>query len=256
LRQLEQGKQSSAIARYQSSLTGCTLYQDKFRLAFKIHFLIYIPGRVGPRTEEDKPTSNTQAAQSPARYVLCQIKTLLLFMNLALNKKYHLTFILTLTSILTQAQCEDLKGDKEGMKLWKAKYYTYFSIDTTTTLIKADSVLIYFLANPANETNYAMPCCYYLAEKYAQVELKRDLKILYKKLEKEDSISFSKAQQAWQVYYKAEWEFLRGAFIGYSNFSKYGLGRETMIDIASRKYQMIKDRILTIKSYIETATTE
>jgi hypothetical protein len=171
-------------------------------------------------------------------------------------KKCSFTFTLTLASILTFAQCEGLKGNEEGMKLWKYKYYNYFSIDTTTALIKADSVLIYYLSNPDNETNYGMPCCYYLAEKYAQLELKRNLKILYKRLEKEDSINFSKAQQAWQIFYKAEWEFLCRAFIAYSNFSKYGLGRETMIYIASRKYQMIKDRILTIKSYIETATTD
>lgn len=101
-----------------------------------------------------------------------------------------------------------------------------------------------------------MPCCYFLAKEYAQLELKRNLKILYKKLEKEDLLSFYKAQKAWQLYYKAEWEFIRGAFVGYTNFSKYGQGREVMIDDASRIYQMIKDRILTVKEYIEMTTTE
>ena len=101
-----------------------------------------------------------------------------------------------------------------------------------------------------------MPCCYDLAEKFAKTELKRNLKILYKKLEKQDSINFCKAQKAWQAYYNNEWEFLRQAFIAYANFSKYGQGREVMIETESRKYQMIKDRILLIKSYIETVTRE
>ncbi len=171
------------------------------------------------------------------------------------NIKYYLTFFFVLTSILTFAQCE-LKGDKEGMKQWRNKYYDYFSLDTTTELIKADSVLIFYLSNSENETNYGMPCCYFLAEKYAQIELKKTLKLLYKKLEKEDPINFNKAQKAWQVFYNNEWVFLKNAFIAYANFSKYGQGREIMIDNASRKYQMLKDRILTVKNYIETATTE
>jgi hypothetical protein len=82
------------------------------------------------------------------------------------------------------------------------------------------------------------------------------LKILTAKLEKDDAINFSKAQQAWQSYYESEWDFLRQAFIAYANLSKYGQGREIMIETQSRKYQMVKGRILTVKSYIETATTE
>ncbi len=177
-------------------------------------------------------------------------------MIMFLNKKYFLTFVLTLTSVMAIAQCEGLKGDKVGMKQWKRKYFDYFSIDTTTQLIIADSVLIFYLSNEENETNYAMPCCYFLAEKYAETELKRNLNILYKKLEKQDSINFYKAQKAWQAYYNTEWEFLRQAFVAYANVSKYGQGREVMLETASRKYQMIKDRILMIKSYIETANNE
>jgi uncharacterized protein YecT (DUF1311 family) len=178
-------------------------------------------------------------------------------MTAARKEKHYLTFIFVLASFFTFAQCEGLKVDKEVRKNWRSEYFNYFSLDSTTTqLIKADSVLICYLSNPDNQTNFAMPCCYFLAEDYAKLELKKNLKILYKKLEKEDSISFSKAQRAWQIYYKAEWEFISGAFIGYANFSKYGQGREVMIDNASRKYQMIKDRILMVKYYIEKATTE
>jgi len=60
LRQLGQDKQSSAAVRYQSLVMGWTVYQHKFRLAFKIHSLIYIT--VGSDT-----ATNTQAGQSPAR---------------------------------------------------------------------------------------------------------------------------------------------------------------------------------------------
>ena len=172
------------------------------------------------------------------------------------GKKYFLASLLSLISFMTFAQCEGLKGDKDGMKHWERKYFDYFNIDSTTQLIKADSVLIFYFSNDENSTNYAMPCCYHLAEKFAQTELKRNLEILYKKLEKQDSINFYKAQKAWQAYYNVEWEFLRQAFIAYANFSKYGQGREIMIETASRKYQMIKDRILLIKSYIETVTSE
>ena len=170
--------------------------------------------------------------------------------------KYFLASILILASFQTFAQCV-LKGNKEVLKNWRSEYFNYFSLDSTTTqVIKADSVLIFYFSNPENETNYGMPCCYYLAEEYAQLELKRNLKILYKKLEKEDSVNFSKAQKAWQLFYKTESAFIHSAFMGYANFSKYGQGREIMIDDAARIYQMIKDRILTIKQYIEVTTVE
>jgi uncharacterized protein YecT (DUF1311 family) len=172
------------------------------------------------------------------------------------DKIYYLTAILTLSSFLTFAQCENLEGNKEGMKNWKENYFNYFNIDTTSLVIKSDSVLIYYFSNKENETNYGMPCCYFVADKYAKTELDANLKLLYKKLEKQDSINFQKAQQAWQAYYDNEWEFLRQAFIAYANFSKYGQGREIMIATQSTKYQMIKDRILTIQSYIEIATPE
>jgi len=170
--------------------------------------------------------------------------------------KYLLTTVLILISFQNSAQCV-LKGNKEVQKNWRSAYFDYFSLDSTTTqTILADSVLIFYFSNPENETNYGMPCCYYLAEEYAQLELKRNLKILYKKLEKEDSLTFYKAQKAWQLYYDAESGFIQGAFVGYANFSKYGQGREVMIGNASRIYQMIKDRILTVKNYIEMTTTE
>ena len=87
--------------------------------------------------------------------------------------KYFLVSILVLTSLHAFAQCT-LKGNKEVLKNWRAEYFNYFSLDSATApVIKADSVLIFYFSNPENETNYGMPCCYYLAEKYAQVELKR-----------------------------------------------------------------------------------
>lgn len=168
--------------------------------------------------------------------------------------KYHLLSVSFLISIVVAAQC-DLKGNKAILKTWKSGYYNYFNVDSTTTqLISADSVLIYYLSDSSNETNNAMACCYYLAEKYAEIELRKNIKLLYKKLEKEDSISFSKAQRNWKAYYDSEGDFIQGAFIAYANFVKYGQGREIMIDDAARIYQMIKDRILTIKNYIELAS--
>jgi hypothetical protein len=38
--------------------------------------------------------------------------------------------------------------------------------------------------------------------------------------------------------------------MGYANFSKYGQGREIMIDRAARYYELIKERILAIEDYI------
>lgn len=177
-------------------------------------------------------------------------------------KRFIRPFSCMLTSLLVLqftgsfAQCE-LKGDPETRKNWRAEYISYFSLDSSTAeLIKADSVLIFYLSNPANETNYGMPCCYYLAGKYAALELKKNLKLLYKQLEKEDVLSFRQAQKAWQAYYRAESEFMKGALVGYSNFSKYGQGREIMIDKASRIYQLIKERIIAVKYYITITAPE
>ena len=60
------------------------------------------------------------------------------------DKKYFLTSLLSLISFMTFAQCEGLKGGKDGMKHWERKYFDYFNIDSTTQLIKADSVLIFY----------------------------------------------------------------------------------------------------------------
>ena len=164
--------------------------------------------------------------------------------------------LMNLGTLLIFAQCQDLKGNPEEMEHWKDNYRDYFSVDSSFLFIKADSILIFYFSNSENETNYGMPCCYFLAEKYAQKELAEIIRMLYKKLEKQDSINFRKAQQAWQVYYNKEWDFLKQAFISYANYSKYGQGREVMIETASRKYQMIKDRILIVNGYIETLTIE
>jgi hypothetical protein len=177
-------------------------------------------------------------------------------MTMTFLQKIFITIITILISSATFAQCEGLKGNSEGMENWKDNYRDYFGVDSTFQFIKADSILIFYFSNTQNETNYGMPCCYYLADKYAQTELADYLNVLYKSLEKIDSANFVKAQQAWQTYYESEWEFLRHAFIAYANLSKYGQGREVMIETMSRKYQMIKDRILMIKSYIETASTQ
>jgi len=171
--------------------------------------------------------------------------------------KYSLFFIFYMVSVITNAQCDGLTGDKTILKTWKAEYCNYFSVDSAQTqFISADSVLIYYLSDSNNESNLAMPCCYYLATKYAKAELRKNIKLLYKKLEKQDSLSFSKAQRRWEMYYDAEIEFINGAFIAYANLTKYGLGREIMIDDAARVYKMIKDRILTIRSYIQLASQE
>jgi len=170
---------------------------------------------------------------------------------------YHLFFISFLVSAIANAQCDGLKGNKTILKTWKAEYCDYFNADSTKTkFISADSVLIYYLSDSDNESNLTMPCCYYLATKYAKTELRKNVRFLYKKLEKEDSLSFSKAQRHWETYYDAETDFINGAFIAYANFTKYGLGRGIMIDDSARVYQMIKDRILTIKSYIELTSQD
>lgn len=101
-------------------------------------------------------------------------------------------------------QCESLTGNNAGMKNWKNKYREYWAVDSALQFITADSVLIFYITNEENETNYGLPCCYFFAEQYAQTELKNVLKLFYSKLEKEDSLYFSSAQLAWQHYYDAE----------------------------------------------------
>lgn len=171
--------------------------------------------------------------------------------------KYYMFFVSFFVSVITIAQCDGLKGNKAILKTWKAEYCNYFSTDSTNTqFISADSVLIYYLSDSNNGSNLAMPCCYNLATKYAKTELRKNIKLLYKELEKEDSVSFSKAQRHWETYFDAETAFINGAFIAYANFTKYGQGREIMIDDAARVYQMIKDRILTVKAYIELTSQD
>ncbi|MBX3165700.1 MAG: hypothetical protein KF900_14585 [Bacteroidetes bacterium] len=170
--------------------------------------------------------------------------------------KYILTCFVCNISLMTYGQCEDLTGNPEEMKNWKSMYFEYFHLDSTSATIKADSVLIYYLSNSKNETNYGMPCCYFNAEKFANEELAERLKLLYSKLEKSDAENFKQSQSAWEKYYFLEWEFIRQAFVGYANVRKYGQGREIMIHNQARHYQMIKERIITINNYINIASTE
>ena len=94
--------------------------------------------------------------------------------NILQQFKYLLTSTLIFASFQGFSQC-DLKGNKEGMENWRTEYFNYFGLDSTTTqVIEADSVLIFYFSNSENETNYGMPCCYYLAEEYAQLELKKN----------------------------------------------------------------------------------
>ena len=93
-----------------------------------------------------------------------------------------------------------------------------------------------------------MPCTLLFSRELCSNRIKeKHSTILYKIIGERNSLSIYKAQKAWQLYYKSESDFINGALVGYVNFSKYGQCREVMIDDASRTYQMIKDRILTIK---------
>ena len=172
------------------------------------------------------------------------------------GRKNCLISLLITLSIQSFGQCENMIGDSTIRGNWKKSYVEYFRVDSNSQFIKADSVLISYFNNSDNETNYGMPCCYYLAEIFAQRELREKVKILNLYLEKEDLNNFTNTQKEWQKYYESEWEFLRNAFIAYSNLSKYGQGREIMIHNQSRRYNLIKDRILTIEDYIEIAKTD
>lgn len=171
--------------------------------------------------------------------------------NLFWPQRLILIFVIFLP-VRIFGQCENLTGNNSGMNNWKNKYREYWAIDSAFQFITADSVLIFYITNEENETNYGFPCCYFLAEQFAQTELKKTLKMFYSKLEKEDSLNFYSAQLAWQHYYDTEWKFLKEAFVAYANFSKYGLGREIMIHTQVKRYDTIKERILTIRDYIET----
>lgn len=166
-------------------------------------------------------------------------------------KKVYSTLVSLFISVIVFGQCEDLTGNKDNISNWRSLYSDYFHLDSNVVTIKADSVLIYYFSNSKNETNYGMPCCYYLAEKYAQRELKDRLAFLYQKLVKTDVSNFKIAQENWQKYYESEWKFISEAFVGYSNVSTYGQGREIMIHNQAQHYQMIKDRIIAVEHYIE-----
>ncbi len=157
-------------------------------------------------------------------------------------------------------QCEGLKNWNDsnliehlefGPENWKEAYYSYFISDSSIRLIKADSVLISYFSHPENVTNYGMPCCYFLATKYAEIELENLIDTLNKNLGKVDAVNFEKSQASWREFYKNEREFINHAFLGYANYSKYGHGREIMIHDAAKLYDFIKNRILDVMNYIE-----
>jgi hypothetical protein len=173
-----------------------------------------------------------------------------------------LVLIIELLPYSTFGQCDSLKNWsdinltehlKYGPEKWKKSYYDYFHSDSGDRLITADSVLISYLRHPENQTNFGMPCSYFLATSYAENELNRLIEVLNKNLGEVDSMNFEKSQAAWLDFYQREREFIKHAFVGYANYSKYGHGREIMIDNAARIYDFIKNRILDVKYYIEVS---
>ena len=156
-----------------------------------------------------------------------------------------------LSSMRLSAQCEELEGNGVDMILWKEKYSELVDFNSKDQFISADSVLIYYLSNKSNQTNYGMSCSFYQAVKFAETELINTLDLLYSKLEEADAVNLKLAQSRWQIYYDSEAEFQKQAIVGYANSSKYNLGREASIDLQAMKYQIVKDRILQVKSYID-----
>lgn len=171
---------------------------------------------------------------------------LTLFLNFGINSVF--------------GQCEGLKSWSDpqlvghlefGSGRWQQAYSNYFRSDSCVKLIAADSVLMSYLSHPENQTNYGMPCCYILATEFAEIELEAFIKSLYQNIGKIDSLNFKESQNAWNHFYQNEREFIYHAFVGYSNYSKYGRGREIMIDDAANIYELIKERIVNVKYYVE-----
>ena len=163
-------------------------------------------------------------------------------------------FILVIIILLCQstilfAQCQP---SKEKIENWRKEYLDYFSINDTIgyKFIKADSVLLRYVYNDAeNGTTMGISCSYDIATKFAESELKFASQRLAKKLNKKDAFNLRNAEKSWEAYYKSEWDFLRNAFYAYANAAKYDLGTSIMITGQAWKYQMVKDRIIQLKTY-------
>ena len=162
-----------------------------------------------------------------------------------------LVLLLTVFSINAFGQCEELHPDRANAKNWKRGYLDYFGSGVDTlSYIKADSVLIGYISN--SKTTMDMACSYYKAEMFAQKELNAKIKVLMKMLKTSDRSMFQRSQEIWLNFYKSESEFLNETFTVYSNDNKYLLGTQENVKNPERKYNMIKQRILSINEYVET----
>ena len=162
--------------------------------------------------------------------------------------------VLALLPMLASAQCDELRGDPAARRNWQKKYRESFSEAADSRLIDADSVLIYYQYKNENQTTLGMECTYLLAEKYAQKELHKALKRLYRNLDAEDSAKFAKSQSTWALFYKREKEFVLSAYVGYANVTKYGNGTRILVERVVATYNIIKQRIIAVEDYIENTS--
>lgn len=112
--------------------------------------------------------------------------------------------------------------------------------------VRSDSLLLLYITNPENHTYYGRQCSYGLAADYAELEIDSLLLLLEDVLQPDDWEQLKISQQKWREYYEAEFKFHVDAFMTYSNFDKYGLGRESSVGTIASKYYMARDRYMTL----------
>ena len=91
--------------------------------------------------------------------------------------------------------------------------------------------------------------CYYDAAIKLDTLIDKYYHILFKKLDKSDRYKLKVSQDKWLQYYHAESKFIYSAFYTWSNFSKYGHGREAAIDQAQWRYELARKRLVDLIKY-------
>lgn len=114
-----------------------------------------------------------------------------------------------------------------------------------------DSYLTECLNSHDGYTTMGMADCFEQASVYLDTIMERTYKALYDKLDTVDRKLLSKSQDDWLLYRSAESAFLYSTFYTWVNYSKYGHGRESVIDQAAWKYDVVRERLMRLMQYNE-----
>ncbi|MBZ0099399.1 MAG: DUF1311 domain-containing protein [Taibaiella sp.] len=166
--------------------------------------------------------------------------------------RLHMTYIrivvwlvLLFFSIHLNAQ-ENSINDKVALSY--LGYNAFNTLPDSTIAYDLDSILFNCLGT-SGATTVGSIDCYNALTDTAKKMINQEYKKLYTKLEKDDKKLLEETQDRWNKYFTREKDFLYSTFYTWTNYAKYGHGREHSIAQAEWVFQIARQRLIAIRAF-------